>query len=163
MFTSTLFALAAAPLTLAGPLLSRAGGPARVPIPDSCTLNSITPNSTVSLPGSQSYALSNSSSSFSPTTDFRGTYTTYSYFLEDDSGSAGWNESAKLQQCLEQCYGFGETCTGVAWGHHVWGYTYGVVVYEIACLFLGQDLLQRDLVLVSNGSWTQAMAVNIDC
>ena len=99
---------------------------------------------------------------FAPSQDFQGAHTTYQYFLQGDD-SAGWNETAKLQQCLEQCHGFGGPCAGVAWGHNVQGQAYGAQVSGVACLFLGQAVAQSDLVGVTNGSWTQAVAVNIEC
>lgn len=162
---SALYSARAAP---AKHLLPGAGGPQALPIPASCTLTSLTPTGVAkAVPGSESYTFDNTdsdpSAGFAPSTQFRGANTTFAYYLEDDSRLPGWNESSHIQKCLEQCYGYGGPCAGIAWGHHVWGYTYGTVVHAMACLFVSEHVRTADLVPIRNGSWTRAVVVNVDC
>lgn len=174
-FTSTMISNLLASITIISlPLASsfqpvvRAGGPEAKPIPSNCTLESITLRGPgISVPGPDSYDFINpdllAADGFGPNDDFRDAQTTYSYFLTDESNQPGWNESAHVQQCLEQCYGYGEVCSGVAWGHNVTGYIEGQMVHGLGCLFFKEPVQKGNLVSVVNGSWTGTLAVNIVC
>jgi hypothetical protein len=170
MVSSLLAAFAILPLTLATPIqpAARAGGPMPKPIPSNCNLETMTlqgPGGSV--PGPDSYVFGNpdlsSADGFGPNDYFRDAQTTYSYFLQDDSNQPGWNESSRVQECLQQCYGFGGACSGIAWGHNVVGNVHGQEVNELGCLFFAEPVQQANLVPITNGSWTGALAINIVC
>lgn len=145
--------LTLAPMALALPtlpsLINRAGGPIAKPIPADCTLTSIQPSS--------------AATSFSLDPTFQTANQVYSYFLEDDSTSANWNETAKLQQCLEQCFGIGTGCTSVLWAHDIPHVSYGVQSIGVGCLFMHVEIEEGDLVAVDDGTYTSAQAIDVNC
>ncbi|MCJ1447422.1 MAG: hypothetical protein MMC23_007933 [Stictis urceolatum] len=130
-------------------LVERAGGPPAVPIPANCSINSIHP--------------SIQSDSFALTPDFQKANEVYAYYLQEPTASVSWNESARIQQCLEQCYGIGTGCTSILWAHDVTYTAYGVQGTGIACLFMHTSISQDELSPVTNGSYTKAQALDIDC
>jgi hypothetical protein len=93
---------------LAAPtMVERAGGPAAKPIPSSCSITSAGPVG--------------SAAAFSLTSGFQKANQVYQYYLSEPSASDAqdFNETAKVQQCLEQCYGIGTGCTSILWAHNV--------------------------------------------
>jgi hypothetical protein len=154
--TSSLFATAAfAALASALPainrdILPRAGGPAIVPIPSTCSVTDALPSSpAVSyMPG--------------PSTDNALLYSSYYPSFTTDT-------AAMAEQCLDQCYGYGShvECKSAFWAENVVvpaGY-YGSPGGQLStgCLFFSQALTESDFVAAPEGQATGAFARNIAC
>jgi hypothetical protein len=131
-------------------ILPRAGGPAIVPIPDSCTV-------TDPLPTSQSV-------SYMPAPSTADALLYNAYY-----SSFSTNKTAMAQQCLEQCYGYGEhiECKTAFWAENMVvpeGY-YGSPGGQLStgCLFFTRTLTSDDFVAAPEGQATDAFAGNIAC
>jgi hypothetical protein len=127
---------------------ARAGGPIAKPIPSSCTVTSLI------LTGStQGYVPAAAVSSF------------YSAYYPSPSS----NKTAMAQQCLEQCYGYGDStqCKTAYWAESVEVpssyYNSPPGTYETGCLFYNQTLSPTDFVTAPEGHGTTPYAATIQC
>jgi len=142
-----------AALTVAAPasnLVQRAGGPVAKPIPDTCTVDDPYESST------------SAPSAFIPAASSSEIQLYAMYYPPYTS-----NSTQMAQQCLEQCYGYGDSteCKGAYWANQVLvpeGY-YGSGTLETACVFYTRALAADDLVAAPEGQGTDAKARNIVC
>lgn len=148
LFTTAFCMLASA--MPAAEVYARAGGPAIVPVPSTCTVTSPLPTSpdTLYLPGPA--AMSD---------------LLYSAYYSSFSS----NKSAMAEQCLQQCYGYGYhvECKTEYWAENVEvpkGY-YGSPGGQLstACLLFKRPLTNGDFVAAPAGQATDASAGNIVC
>jgi hypothetical protein len=155
MFTSTIFLTAFAALSTALPasidLTERAGGPASKPIPASCKITY--PQTTI-----------DSSNGFFTAESTKPALLYSAYYP-----SPSTNTTAMAQQCLQQCYGYGDStqCKAAYWAENVEvpkGY-YGSPggTYNTACLFYTRALTYADFVVAPQGKGTTPFAANIQC
>ncbi|KAF2850556.1 hypothetical protein T440DRAFT_468533 [Plenodomus tracheiphilus IPT5] len=153
--STTLFLTALVSLSSALPttntLVSRAGGPAIVPIPDTCTITNPLPTTT----GTTSFLPA-------PSTNSDILYSAY-------YSSFSTNKTAMAEQCLQQCYGYGYhvECKTAFWAENVLtpaGY-YGTPGGDLAtaCVLFGRALVAGDFVVAPEGQGTDAFAGNIAC
>ncbi|KAI4943879.1 hypothetical protein J4E91_009025 [Alternaria rosae] len=154
LFTSTTI-LATAFCSLASALptsntVPRAGGPAIVPIPSTCTVTDPLPTG--------------SNASYIPSPAAHDDILYSSYYPSYSS-----NTTAMAQQCLQQCYGYGYhvECKTSYWAENVVvpaGY-YGTAggQLETACLMFSRALTSDDFVAAPEGQGTGATAGNIAC
>jgi len=155
MLTSTIVLTTLAALASALPTSSnvspRAGGPAQVPIPSNCKVINPLPSPTADetyLPG--------------PSANDAVLY--YAYYPSPTT-----NKTALSTQCLEQCYGYGNTgeCKTAYWAENVpvpagyYGSPGGQL--ETACLFFNRALVAGDFVIAPTGEATTPFAGNIIC
>lgn len=151
--TSILALLAPLTLTLATPTLlpraALAGGPAIVPIPANCTLTSITP--------------ADGALNFTLTPSFIAASQVFSQL--DTPGENSLTEAQWNEQCLEQCYGFGNDgdCVGVLLAENVTMLEFGFEETGWGCLFVGANITQADLLETTDGSYANAQAINRWC
>ncbi|KAH8706135.1 hypothetical protein GQ44DRAFT_777799 [Phaeosphaeriaceae sp. PMI808] len=129
---------------------SRAGGPAIVPIPSTCSVTNPLPAS--------------SSSSFIPA-PFMANALLYSAYYP----SFSTNTTAMAEQCLQQCYGYGYhvECNAAFWAENLIvpsGY-FGTEGGQPAtgCLFFNKTLSISDFINAPEGQATDAFARNIVC
>ncbi|KAF1939984.1 hypothetical protein EJ02DRAFT_456440 [Clathrospora elynae] len=154
MRTSTTI-LAAALCSLAFALPSslirpRAGGPAIIAIPSTCTVT----NPLVTA--------SDASYQPAPATSDDLLYSAY-------YTSFSTNKTEMANQCLEQCYGYGYhvECKTAYWAENVavpagyYGSTGGQL--ETACLMFSRVFTAEDFVAAPQGQATDAVAGNIEC
>ncbi|KAJ5058003.1 hypothetical protein J3E74DRAFT_366852, partial [Bipolaris maydis] len=121
----------------------RAGGPAIVPIPSTCTVTPLAP------PTTSSSSSNNNNQSFLPapgTTDA----SLYSAYYPSFSS----NKTQMAQQCLQQCYGYGDHNVLVPPGYY--GTQGGYLA--TACLMFDRLLGQGDFVAAPEGQGTGAFA-----
>ncbi|USP74665.1 uncharacterized protein yc1106_01939 [Curvularia clavata] len=128
--------------------LPRAGGPAIVPIPSTCTVTQPVAATPSFLPAPATTAA-----------------TLYSAYYPSFSS----NKTQMAQQCLQQCYGYGThtECKTAYWAENVVipkGY-YGTEGGGLAtaCLMFDRELGQEDFVLAPEGQGTGAWAGVIEC
>jgi hypothetical protein len=133
-----------------GSITPRAGGPAIVPIPSTCTVSNPLPTSVIT-----SYQPA-------PLTNDALLYTAY-------YSSFSTNKTVMAQQCFEQCYGYGYhvECKTAFWAENLVvpaGY-YGMPGGQLStgCLFFNRTLASEDFVPAPEGQATDARAVNIAC
>lgn len=149
--STTLITAAFSLLASAHPTLDtvfpRAGGPAIVPIPSTCTVTSPLPRG--------------------PDTSYLPTSTAILYNAYYPSFTT--NRTAMAEQCLQQCYGYGyhTECKTAYWADNVVvpeGY-YGTPGGQLstACLFFSEALSEIDFVVAPAGQGTDALAGNIVC
>jgi hypothetical protein len=131
-------------------ILARAGGPAIVPIPPTCSV-------TDPLPAS-------SSASYVPAPSTSNALLYSAYYP-----SFSTNKTAMAQQCLEQCYGYGYhvECKTAFWAENIVvpaGY-YGTAGGQLStgCLFFNRPLMNGDFVPAPEGQGTHSFARNIAC
>ncbi|KAF2035060.1 hypothetical protein EK21DRAFT_54847 [Setomelanomma holmii] len=148
--TTLFFAVACAQLGVASCISRRAGGPAIVPIPANCSVT----NPLLASP-SASYAPG-------PSTDGALFYNVY-------YPSYTTNSSAMAEQCLQQCYGYGDhvECKAAFWAENL---VVPAGYYETpggqlstGCLFFNRTLVSSDFVLAPEGQAINAFAGNIAC
>jgi len=133
-------------------LAPRAGGPAIVPIPETCRVATPLP---IAKEGSTSYLPSPAS----------GSDILYSAYYPSFSP----NKTAMAQQCAQQCYGYGNhtECKTAYWAEKVVvpaGY-YGTPGGQLstACLFFTRPLSAADFTVAPAGQATGAFAGTIAC
>ncbi|KAG9191854.1 hypothetical protein G6011_10588 [Alternaria panax] len=151
--STTLLAAALCSLVSALPTtntVARAGGPAIVPIPSTCTV-------TDSLPA-------DSNTSYVPSPAAHDDILYSSYYPSYTS-----NTTAMAQQCLQQCYGYGYhvECKTAYWAENIVvpaGY-YGTAggQLETACLMFSKVLTSDDFVAAPEGQGKSAIASSIAC
>ncbi|EMC93701.1 hypothetical protein BAUCODRAFT_26928 [Baudoinia panamericana UAMH 10762] len=139
-------------VAMAKPISQRAGSPGFVPIPTNCTIDD-------SLPGSSSG--STNISGYMPSADFTSDNLVYSSYFD-----SYLNQSAQIQQCREQCYGYGQ-CKSALLAYQVptpAGY-YGTAggVLESACLLYDAYLDENAFVAAPAGQYINETAGNIYC
>ncbi|KAF2835265.1 hypothetical protein M501DRAFT_460435 [Patellaria atrata CBS 101060] len=164
MYTSTILSSVLLPLlALATPIRPRAGGPAIVPIPSTCSVISPLTDASVYPPPSTTTSPSTTttpSPHYSPAASLLANQI-YAYYLAPSDAPGNFT------QCLEQCYGFGErgTCksaymaTGVP-RPPMYGLPGGDE--SIACLMYGVEVKETDFVLVEEGFGDPRVGV-IEC
>ncbi|KAF2790194.1 hypothetical protein K505DRAFT_352113 [Melanomma pulvis-pyrius CBS 109.77] len=153
MFTSTIILTTLAAFTLALPssISRRAGGPAAVPIPPSCTVTDPVPTAT----SDETYLPA-------PAADDALIYNAY-------YPSPSTNKTALSEQCLQQCYGYGNIgeCKTAYWAENVpvpvgyYGSPGGQL--ETACLFYNRPLQAADFVVAPEGQATDVSVGVIQC
>ncbi len=148
---SSLILVATAAAAAAVPVLqARAGGPIAQPIPADCDIYTVRP--------------SPMDTAFKPTDDFIASAQIYSYYLPDP---APVNDDDAFQNCLEQCYGYGNPgrdCKSVVWAHQVPGASFGYGSGNgSACLFFHGTVYDFDLEATTDGTYVEARADNIVC
>ena len=154
MLSQTLLLALLAPLALSSPIPSdlapRAGGPVGKPIPDTCSTPSITP-------ATPTWA-------FKTSPEFATANLVYSYSLPAESSV---DDSTASQQCLEQCYGFGDPgeCKSILYAHDVEYNIHGSTGKGTSCQMFRERITPEVLQPVTDGSYayTAAKAVDIDC
>jgi hypothetical protein len=143
-------ALASALPALDHNVLPRAGGPAAVPIPSTCTVTNPLPSS----PG-VSYQPAPSTADALLYNAYYPSFTT--------------NTTAMQEQCEQQCYGYGYhvECKTAFWAENLvlpagyYGSTGGQL--STGCLFFTRALTSGDFVAAPEGQATDAYARNIAC
>ncbi|KAF2242877.1 hypothetical protein BU26DRAFT_120422 [Trematosphaeria pertusa] len=143
---TTLTALAAA---LPSPnLAARAGGPAIVPIPSTCTVTNPLPTG----------------SAFLPTDSAKNSLLYNAYYPAFSS-----NKTEMAEQCLQQCYGYGNhtECKAAFWAQNVKtpaGY-YGTPGGDpmTACIMFDRAVTPEDFVAAPEGEGTDAYTRNLAC
>ncbi|CBX90641.1 hypothetical protein IAQ61_002132 [Plenodomus lingam] len=151
IFGIALIAVASAfPQPNAGTIAARAGGPAIVPVPSSCSVNSPLPT-----PADSSYLPAPATDGDILYSAFYPSYTT--------------NKTEMAENCLFQCYGYGNhtECKTAYWAENVptpSGY-YGTPGGDLstACIFFTRPLSASDFVVAPVGQATDAYAGNIAC
>ena len=137
-------------LTAARPSLlhPRAGGPVGRPIPSNCSTPAVSSAS--------------GSDAFKPSESVATASQIYSYYLPKDSGADG---DTGLTNCLQACYGYGTpgTCKSIAWAHNVTYTAYGATNTGTVCAFFRQPLTPDMFIDVTDGTYTGARVINIDC
>jgi hypothetical protein len=131
-------------------ILTRAGGPAIVPIPSTCSVA----NPLATLP-SKSYVPA-------PSTSDALLYSAY-------YSSFSTNKTEMAEQCLEQCYGYGfhVECKTAFWAENLVvpaGY-YGTPGGQLStgCLMFNRALDSNDFIVAPDGQATDGFAGNIEC
>ncbi|KAH3952210.1 hypothetical protein HBI56_166960 [Parastagonospora nodorum] len=131
-------------------IAARAGGPAIVPIPPTCSVSDPLPSS--------------ESTSYQPAPSTNDALLYNAYY-----GSFSANKTAMAQQCLEQCYGYGYhvECKTAFWAENLVmpaGY-HGTPGGQLStgCLFFDRALTKEDFVPAPEGQATDAFAGNIVC
>lgn len=137
-------------------LTPRAGGPAIVPIPSTCTITPLAP------PTSSNNNNNNQSFLPAPATADASLYSAY-------YPSFSSNKTQMAQQCLQQCYGYGDhiECRTAFWAENVVvppGY-YGTEggYLATACLMFDRVLSEGDFVGAPEGQGTGAFAATVEC
>lgn len=160
MIASTLLFTFFASVTAAHPtssnLEARAGGPAIIPIPSTCTVTSPYPTDESS---SQTYQPG-------PSTDNAVMYMAY-------YGTYLWNITERQTSCLEQCNGLGyaygnsDGCKSAFWAQNLTvpaGYYNGPGgALSIGCLLFNRSLTPEDFVPAPEGRATTPFARNLRC
>jgi hypothetical protein len=151
----TLTALLSISCALAVPseqLNARAGGPAIVPIPPTCTLTSPLPTDPIA---PQTWAL----------TDVAKQSLLYQAYY----GDGEYNQTKEFQTCSEQCYGYGygETCKAAFWAEKLIvpkGYYNSEGGYpSVGCLLFTRPLNRDDFQIAPQGESLSPAAGNLDC
>lgn len=162
LFT-TLSLLLTLPLTSSTPLPlhlhPRAGGPAIKSIPPTCTITN--PLSNLTSPTSSNAT----TATWAPLDSTRASQV-YAYYLPEPYWQ---NASTVWAQCLQQCYGYGNTgdCRAAVMAYDVpapslHGAPAGQL--EIACLMFGRAIGEADFGRPrSEGTWTDLRAGVIEC
>jgi len=161
-----------ASLVSAQPVDKRAGGPAVVPIPDTCSLVSVSPanNAQPSSPyvRARSDDVATAATTFIPKAAFLSSNRVYAWFA--DPGTFSHNASLAYQICLEQCHGLGSgsDCQSVYFAQ-----TYPAEPQfggpggwpSDACIMFKTPLTAEDLenVPTKNSTATGAIGTNIFC
>lgn len=143
--TTTLFTAIIA-LTAASPLTPRAGGPAIKPIPSTCTITNPNPTGTAfvpALPGGEQPLYSAYYPSFST------------------------NTTLMSEQCLQQCYGYGDStqCHAAFWAENVEvpeGFR-GAGSFLTACVLFSRPLTASDFQTAPAGQAPNAFARDLAC
>ena len=152
MIASTIILAGLAALGSAMPTsnnVARAGGPIAKPIPSTCTVTSLVPAD------GQGYIPAASTSNALLYSAYYPSYST--------------NTTAMAQQCLEQCYGYGDSteCKTAFWAESVEVpssyYNSPPGTYETACLFYTEALSTADFVVAASGHGTTPYAATIEC
>ncbi|KAF2877402.1 hypothetical protein BDV95DRAFT_589993 [Massariosphaeria phaeospora] len=152
MLASTLlFAAFAAAAPMSDHVHKRAGGPIAKPIPSTCTVTNPLPTSS----GAETYQPA-------PATSDALLYSAY-------YPSPSSNKTALAEQCLQQCYGYGDStqCKTVYWAENVVtpagyrGSPGGAL--QTGCVFFNRTLVNADFVPAPAGQATDAFAGNIQC
>ncbi|KAF1960837.1 hypothetical protein CC80DRAFT_265616 [Byssothecium circinans] len=131
-------------------LTPRAGGPAILPIPSTCT---------VSNPRSATPA------TFLPSAELQSTALLYSAYYPSPTS----NKTQLAEQCLQQCYGYGNhvECKAAFWAENVVvppGY-YGSPGGQLmtACLMYSRAVTEADFTQAPKGEGTDAYTRNLAC
>lgn len=134
-------------------ILTRAGGPAIVPIPSTCTVTNPMPADS-----------SDSGVFYQPTVATNPDILYYAYYP-----SFSTNKTAMAEQCLQQCYGYGyhTECKTAFWAENLVvpaGY-YGTPggQLETGCIFFTRALTVADFTEAPEGQATSAFAGTIAC
>lgn len=151
-FSTTLIATVLGALSSAMPtssILERAGGPAIVPIPSTCTVTNPLPSGPAA---------------YQPSAGARSDLLYSAYYP-----SFSTNKTAMAEQCLQQCYGYGYhvECKTAYWAENIIvpaGY-YGSPGGQLStgCLFFSRVLTATDFVAAPAGQATDAFAGNLAC
>ncbi|PSN68771.1 hypothetical protein BS50DRAFT_324017 [Corynespora cassiicola Philippines] len=150
-FILTAVITAVAALPTATDLTPRAGGPTAKPIPPTCSVTNPLP-------------LASADKSYIPGDSVKDVQLYSAYYP-----SPSPNKTALAQQCLEQCYGYGDStqCKSAFWAENVPtppGY-YGTPGGQLltACLMYTRPLEGGDFAVAPGGQATDAFAGNIAC
>ena len=142
-------------LSMASPLVSRAGGPAAKPIPATCTVINPLPHAACGTSNVNGYK---------PSPSFVEANLLYQAYFD-----TGLSQAADAKQCKQQCYGFGTTgqCKSSFVGYQVptpkgWLGTAGGAL-ETACLLFTEYLTPLDFVPAAEGRYLNATAASIYC
>ncbi|KAF1843280.1 uncharacterized protein K460DRAFT_368175 [Cucurbitaria berberidis CBS 394.84] len=131
-------------------MLPRAGGPAIVPIPSTCTISFPLPTSPATTTTYQP----------APATTADLLYSAY-------YPAFSTNKTAMAEQCLQQCYGYGYhvECKTAYWAENILvpAGEYGAGELSTACLLFSRALDERDFVVAKEGQATGAFAGSIAC
>jgi len=161
--TLALTLLGLASLATSSPISKRAGGPSVTPIPSNCTIsNPLLCTSANSCPPQSGSPVVPTAAALQPPIEV------YSYYLELDQPGT---PDQLLQECLDQCYGFGSTgeCLSV---YHAYNYPapplYGSPggQLSIACIMFGQKVTTDDFEVVpedEQANYTQVAVRTINC
>ncbi|KAF2662352.1 hypothetical protein K491DRAFT_772936 [Lophiostoma macrostomum CBS 122681] len=130
--------------------IARAGGPVAKPIPSSCTVTPLIPTNPTQgyLPAAEAYIT-----------------LLYSAYYPSPSS----NKTELAQECLEQCYGYGDSteCKTAYWAESVEVpssyYNSPPGTYETACLFFKERLDDTDFTPDAEGHGTSPYAATITC
>jgi len=153
MFIPTIVLTTLVTLMSASPVMTkvkpRAGGPIAQPIPSTCTVTNPLPSPIAAetyIPNANDVLL-------------------YSAYYSSPSS----NKTALAEQCLQQCYGYGNKgeCRTAYWAENVpvpAGY-YGSPGGQLstACLFYNETLVTTDFLVAPEGQATTPFAGNIQC
>jgi hypothetical protein len=125
----------------------RAGGPAAIPIPSSCNITGI-----------YSYPFS---TSFKTSDAFDSVHQGYYFILGENPA----NETDALNQCLEQCYGYGDgyQLKSVLWSYNATYEEFGANTTGVGCFMYDTFITKDDLVPTDDSTYTEARAINIEC
>ncbi|KAF2676001.1 hypothetical protein K458DRAFT_410820 [Lentithecium fluviatile CBS 122367] len=147
MFSSTTAILTTfVALTTASPLIPRAGGPVIKPIPSTCTITNPLPTATAFVPALPS-----------------GEQPLYSAYYPSPST----NKTQLAEQCLQQCYGYGDSteCHAAYWAENVAvpeGFR-GAGNMMTACVLFTRPLTESDFEDAPEGQATDAYTRNLAC
>ncbi|KAF2264048.1 hypothetical protein CC78DRAFT_253526 [Lojkania enalia] len=146
--SAALAGLAAAMPT--APFAERAGGPAIVPVPPSCTVTHPLPSTTSS---DQTYKPCSSTDDVSLYSAYYPSFSTNTTFM--------------AEQCLQQCYGYGDhtECKAAYWAENLVipeGYR-GAGGIATGCLFYTRELHESDFVVAPANRATTPFAANLKC
>jgi hypothetical protein len=133
-------------LTAASPLTPRAGGPAIKPIPSTCTITNPHPAGTNFVPALPA-----------------GEQPLYAAYYPSPST----NKTLLSEQCLQQCYGYGDSteCHASFWAENVevpQGYR-GAGNIMTACVLFTRPLTANDFEDAPAGQATDAYTRNLAC
>jgi hypothetical protein len=155
MLTQTILLTALAACAIALPtsnhLRLRAGGPAIKPIPSTCNVTNPLP-------------ITDCDSTFLPGPSTNDAVLYYAYY-----DSLSTNTTSLAEQCLQQCYGFGDStqCKAAFWAENMvvpagyYGSPGGNL--ETACLMFNRALTSADFAAAPEGQATSPYAGNIKC
>ncbi|KAK1814581.1 hypothetical protein LTR12_011052 [Friedmanniomyces endolithicus] len=141
------------------PLLPRAGAPAFVPIPASCTIINPLPHAGCGLNGVGSV------NGYMPAPNFTASHLVYAAYFD-----APYNQTFQSKLCLEQCHGYGypRSCRSALLAYQVpvpKGY-YGSPGNETsptACLLYDAYLVPNKFVAAPDGKYVNETAGSIYC
>lgn len=139
--TTTVFTVLVA-LTAASPVVPRAGGPAIKPIPSSCTITDPKPAEANFLP--------------------KGVEPLYAAYFPSPST----NTTQMAEQCLQQCYGYGDStqCHAAFWAENVEVPQGSRGTGKMTtCQLFSRPLTAQDFEPAMDGEATDAYARNLAC
>lgn len=148
MLTSAILVAAYSTLAAAIPtsnkVISRAGGPSIIDIPSNCTITGVLP------------CLESGQGALPIESTIDALF--YSAFYPSPSD----NITALAEQCLKQCYGYGDhtECKTMYWAENVVT-EYGDL--NTACLFYNRTLTEEDFVIAPEGEGSTPFAAGIEC
>jgi hypothetical protein len=147
-----LLGLSSALIIPPNPLHARAGGPAIVPLPPTCTLTSPLPTTPIA-----------------PRTWGLTEQAIQSLLYQAYYGDGEYNQTKEFQMCSEQCYGYGlgVECKAAFWAEKLIvpkGYYNSPGGFpSVGCLLFTRPLTAEDFTIAPEGQSLHPMAGNLKC